>query len=90
MTTEIVMFLAGQLIAILLAIGASYVKTREQLVELRTRLTSLEIHYDQGMTILRQDQSALSGRVDGISRAVARLEGAVHPAGSHIASSTKT
>jgi len=90
MSAELVMFLCGQLILILMAIGASYIKTREQLVELRTRLTSLELHYEAGITNLRRDHVALAARVDGISRAVARLEGASNLAVSRSDFAAKT
>ena len=80
---NVIMFLSGQLITLLMAIGASYIKTREQLIELRTRLTSLEVHYENGIANLRHDHSALSDRVDGISRAVARLEGQFSHPQSH-------
>jgi hypothetical protein len=78
MTQDVMLFMSGQLIAILIAIGISYSRTRETLVELKTRLTSLELHSEQGISGLRRDHVALSSRVDGISRAVARLEGAAN------------
>lgn len=72
---DVVVFMVGQVIAILFGIAVSHIKTREQIVELKTRLDSLEIHYEAGLASISRDHHALSTRVDGISRAVANIEG---------------
>jgi len=87
MSIEVILFLAGQAIAILIGIGLSYIHTREQLVELKIRMQHIEIQQEQGLKNLRSDHSALSEQVGGISRAVARLEGAQHPVHTSHASS---
>lgn len=75
MSIEVILFLLGQAVALIIAIAMSYIRTREQLIEMKVRLQQLEISHDQGLRHLRDDHGRLAERVAGISRSVARIEG---------------
>jgi hypothetical protein len=68
---ELVIFLAGQLIVVLLAVLSSHVKLATQMAELRGMVIQLQLTASS----LKGDHSDLSNKVDGISRHVAQIEG---------------
>ena len=64
---DMAMFLIAQSVIIIGAIVATYVRTSVSIAVLQSNTEDL-----------KKDHSGLSAKVDGISRAVGRLEGKVH------------
>lgn len=71
MLTESALWIIGQTVIIVLAIFGAFVRSRERLTQVETSLHHIEVNTDR----LKDDHNGLSDKVDGISRAVARLEG---------------
>lgn len=71
MEQSMILFLVGQSAVIVGAVATSYVKTRISLAKLEVRGENVEFR----LMDLKKDHSLLSGKVDGVSRAVSRLQG---------------
>lgn len=67
----IVIFLAAQLIVILLGLFGSHSKLTEKIAELRGMVIQLQL----STASLKSDHTGLVEKVDGISRHVAHIEG---------------
>ncbi len=75
------MWVIGQTIVIVLAVVASHVRRGERITRLETQIEYIVMRVDG----LASDHSGLGRQVQGISRAVARLQGAIDvPLEQHI------
>jgi hypothetical protein len=68
---NIILFMIGQAVIILVGLFSSHSKLNERIAELRGMTMQLQIT----ATGLRNDHVSLSDKVDGISRHVAHIEG---------------
>ena len=71
MSDNIILFMIGQAVIILVGLFSSHSKLNERIAELRGMTMQLQIT----ATGLRTDHVGLSEKVDGISRHVAHIEG---------------
>ena len=69
--TETFLFLIAQSVIIIGAIVTTYVRTAVAIAELKIRAQQIELNTDA----LKADHTKLAGKVDGVSRAVSRMEG---------------
>lgn len=83
MSAELWVALIGQTVIIITAIVAAFVKTERRITRVETKIEHLE-HIEQ---IANAERELLDQRIQGISRAVARLEG-VHQYCPYIAPNT--
>ena len=71
MNENIMLFLAGQALVILIGVFSSHSRLSERIAELRGMVTQLQIT----ATNLHNDHASLVDKVDGISRHVSHIEG---------------
>lgn len=71
MNDNIILFMIGQAVIILVGLFSSHSRLNERIAELRGMVTQLQIT----ATGLRSDHVSLSDKVDGISRHVSHIEG---------------
>lgn len=84
MSAELWVALIGQTIIIITAIVAAFIKTERRITRVETQIEHLESIENAA----NKDREALDLRVQGISRAVARLEG-VHQLCPYMASAVE-
>ena len=71
---EWIIFLLGQSLIIVGAVAVSYIRTQIAIAKLQMQGNGLV----QSLTELKGDHRTLSGKVDGISRGLARIQGEHH------------
>ena len=69
--STVLIFLAGQLIVILLGLFGSHSKLTEKIAELRGMVMQLQLSTGS----MQNDHKALAEKVDGVSRHVSHIEG---------------
>lgn len=74
MSENVILFLIGQSVVIVGSIVVAYVKTAVAIAELKIHTQATQIQ-TQGLS---KDHGNLARQVNGISRSLARLEGAAH------------
>lgn len=79
MDNTIVLLLVGQSAVIIGSVAASYIKTRVALAKLEVRGENLEAR----LMDLKADHENLASKVDGVSRAMSRLQGVNEGTGKH-------
>lgn len=68
---ESALWIIGQTLIIVLAILGAFVRSRERLAKVETSLHHIEVNTER----LKDDHNDLARKVDGVSRALAKIEG---------------